>query len=715
MSEENEKKIDYKILTAEHLISEKEAEQKETALPKEESVEPEVVKKVEAPPPQPEPTPAPEVSQETMKVEVKSESGVIHPVAEEIPLTPVTFGPSQPEPEQPLLDQRPAVELPSFKPEEFITPKEEPTPPQPPTPEVKPKFEILKGEELTAGEPLAEAVAKKTFRFPLKLILIPVGVVALGFAIFLLKPQKFFVNRGEKQSPSSVVSGPEKLALKLPELKKTTEPLIIVTSETSSIGQLIVATTAETTTLPEVTSTGIAITTQTMPTTTKAAPVSTTTITSPSKTTTTKVATSVSTTTKTTPTLTKPTTTKTTTTAQTTTTTKKESSVSSQQVKTTTTTKTTATTTTKTTTIAKATTTTTTTTKTTTTPTTKTATESKQTIATKAQTTTTKLSSATKTVSVTTPTAPSFAPILTNGELIPLLSAIEKDLTLKALTLEEFANQLKSFFIWQYFYQTLINLKIVYANNIVSPDLIFSYFIKPSKLKQTTVDNFKQSLTNKFSFLIYYGYTRKYPIIIFETKNPKLAREFNNQWMKNGMSQDLRTLFLGINPGKEKSKFMLKKYKDISYNIIYFENNFQIIWSIFNNYLIYASNEESFKQVINDLKKMNLDLNEIREKLLKEKDEIILMLEDLKQEAMESISEPVSASDEIADKYELKQEVHLQKEILEERLSKINLALERLDNNTYGICSRCGQKIEEVRLKIDPATDLCRKCALEST
>lgn len=112
---------------------------------------------------------------------------------------------------------------------------------------------------------------------------------------------------------------------------------------------------------------------------------------------------------------------------------------------------------------------------------------------------------------------------------------------------------------------------------------------------------------------------------------------------------------------------------------------------------------------------MNLDLNEIREKLLKEKDEIILMLEDLKQEVMESISEPVSASDEVADKYELKQEIHLQKEILEERLSKINLALERLDNNTYGICSRCGQKIEEVRLKIDPATDLCRKCALEST
>lgn len=574
MSEENEKKINYKILTTEHLISEKEAEQKETALPKNEFVEPEVGGKVEMPPPQPEPVLTPEVGQETVKVEAKSESGVINPVAEEIPLAPVTFGPSQLKPEQPLLDQRPAVELPSFKPEEFIVPREEPVQTQPP--EVKPKFEILKGEELTGSEPISETASKKTFRIPLKFVLIPLGVIVLGFAIFLLKPQKFFVNKGGKQSTSPTVSGPEKLALKLPELKKTTEPLVLVTSGTSSVEQLVVVTTAETTSLPKITSTGIVTATQTMPTITEAT-LATTTITPTTKTTT-KISTSVSTTTKTTSTIPKLTITETTTTKSTTIT-KKESSVSSQ-AKTTTTIKTMTTT-------AKA------------TPTTKIATESKQIVATKTQTTTIELSPATKTVS----TVPSPLPISTNGELIPLLTAIEKDLSLKALTLEEFANQLKSFFVWQYFYQTLVNLKVVYANNIVSPDLIFNYFFKPSKLKQTTIDNFKQSLTNKFSLLIYYGYTRKYPIIIFQTKNPKLAEEFNNQWMKNSMSKDLITLFLDINPGKEISKFMLRKYKDVSYNIIYFENNFQIIWSIFNNYLIYASNEESFRQVINDLKK----------------------------------------------------------------------------------------------------------------
>lgn len=112
---------------------------------------------------------------------------------------------------------------------------------------------------------------------------------------------------------------------------------------------------------------------------------------------------------------------------------------------------------------------------------------------------------------------------------------------------------------------------------------------------------------------------------------------------------------------------------------------------------------------------MSLNFDEIKEKLLKERDEIILMLEDLKQEVRDAVSEQVSASDEVADKYELKQEIHLQQEVLEERLTKINFALERLSNNTYGICSQCGQAIEEVRLKIDPATNLCRKCALKST
>lgn len=44
-------------------------------------------------------------------------------------------------------------------------------------------------------------------------------------------------------------------------------------------------------------------------------------------------------------------------------------------------------------------------------------------------------------------------------------------------------------------------------------------------------------------------------------------------------------------------------------------------------------------------------------------------------------------------------------------LQQINTALERLANNEYEICARCGNPIGEQRLRAIPYTDLCRACA----
>src|SRR3954452_5562485 len=44
-------------------------------------------------------------------------------------------------------------------------------------------------------------------------------------------------------------------------------------------------------------------------------------------------------------------------------------------------------------------------------------------------------------------------------------------------------------------------------------------------------------------------------------------------------------------------------------------------------------------------------------------------------------------------------------------LGKIGRALARLDEGTYGICSRCGKPIEKARLKALPYVDLCIKDA----
>lgn len=45
-----------------------------------------------------------------------------------------------------------------------------------------------------------------------------------------------------------------------------------------------------------------------------------------------------------------------------------------------------------------------------------------------------------------------------------------------------------------------------------------------------------------------------------------------------------------------------------------------------------------------------------------------------------------------------------------EVLGQIERALERMDEGTYGICTRCGQPIGEGRLEAMPAAELCITC-----
>src|SRR5215212_9174854 len=47
---------------------------------------------------------------------------------------------------------------------------------------------------------------------------------------------------------------------------------------------------------------------------------------------------------------------------------------------------------------------------------------------------------------------------------------------------------------------------------------------------------------------------------------------------------------------------------------------------------------------------------------------------------------------------------------LQERLRKIDDALDRLMSGSYGNCSNCGRSIDDRRLEIDPALALCLNC-----
>ena len=43
-------------------------------------------------------------------------------------------------------------------------------------------------------------------------------------------------------------------------------------------------------------------------------------------------------------------------------------------------------------------------------------------------------------------------------------------------------------------------------------------------------------------------------------------------------------------------------------------------------------------------------------------------------------------------------------------IAKINEALERIEEGTFGICEECGEEISEARLKARPVTTLCIDC-----
>ncbi len=46
-----------------------------------------------------------------------------------------------------------------------------------------------------------------------------------------------------------------------------------------------------------------------------------------------------------------------------------------------------------------------------------------------------------------------------------------------------------------------------------------------------------------------------------------------------------------------------------------------------------------------------------------------------------------------------------------EELDKINQALSRIDNGSFGVCMECGESISEARLKAVPFACVCINCA----
>jgi DnaK suppressor protein len=104
---------------------------------------------------------------------------------------------------------------------------------------------------------------------------------------------------------------------------------------------------------------------------------------------------------------------------------------------------------------------------------------------------------------------------------------------------------------------------------------------------------------------------------------------------------------------------------------------------------------------------ITLDLQQMRKALEKERQDLLRSLQD-----RNSILEPMETPDEVdlANSLELLEIKTSLDELSKQKIERINRALARIDNGTYGVCLKCGEAILPERLIALPYAELCVNC-----
>lgn len=71
---------------------------------------------------------------------------------------------------------------------------------------------------------------------------------------------------------------------------------------------------------------------------------------------------------------------------------------------------------------------------------------------------------------------------------------------------------------------------------------------------------------------------------------------------------------------------------------------------------------------------------------------------------------PEADENDLADRNEDFEEKSSTTEILAKRLTDVNTALTNIESGNYGVCTICGNNIEEDRLEANPAAQTCKVC-----
>jgi len=105
-----------------------------------------------------------------------------------------------------------------------------------------------------------------------------------------------------------------------------------------------------------------------------------------------------------------------------------------------------------------------------------------------------------------------------------------------------------------------------------------------------------------------------------------------------------------------------------------------------------------------------MDIQKVKEELLKKRAQIIESLENNKKESQSEKSGVEDSADEVT--AELSREtLYKLSQTERETLFLIDIALKKIESGTYGICEECGQPIGEKRLQAIPWVRLCIECS----
>jgi RNA polymerase-binding transcription factor len=112
------------------------------------------------------------------------------------------------------------------------------------------------------------------------------------------------------------------------------------------------------------------------------------------------------------------------------------------------------------------------------------------------------------------------------------------------------------------------------------------------------------------------------------------------------------------------------------------------------------------------------EVAELRARLEEERDELAAQLTGIEEDSFATtqseLAGDVGLDDEAADAgtatFEREKDLSIEQNV-RDLLQKIERALKRMDEGTYGLCERCGKPIEKARIKALPYVDLCIKDA----